>query len=114
MSDNFIPVSHTEIPQERKKEIISKLAKSIVERGLTAPAIMFLESIKPMNFLGAQVMIFFEPIILTFFNIKEYREASLMFEERETVENLIHEIESEENRIKEDKKIKEKSVKEDK
>jgi len=53
---------------------------------LTAPAIMFLESIKPMNFISAQIMIFLEPIILTFFNIKEYREASLIFEERDSVE----------------------------
>jgi hypothetical protein len=56
-------------------------------------------------------MVFFEPIILTFFNINEYREASLMFEERDTIEKLINEIENQENEIKKDKK---KSVKEDK
>lgn len=111
MPDNFVPVSASEISSDRKKEIISKIAKNIVLRGLTAPAIMFLESVKPMNFLGAQVMVFFEPIILTFFNINEYREASLMFEERDTIEKLINEIENQENEIKKDKK---KSVKEDK
>ena len=111
MPDNFVPVSASEISSDRKKEIISKIAKNIVLRGLTAPAIMFLESVKPMNFLGSQVMVFFEPIILTFFNINEYREASLMFEERDTIEKLINEIENQENEIKKDKK---KSVKEDK
>jgi len=114
MPDNFIPVSASEISEERKKEIIFKIAKNIVSRGLTAPAIMFLESVKPMNFLGSQVMIFFEPIILTFFNINEYREASLMFEERNTVEKLINEIENIENEEKKDKKEKKTSVKEDK
>ncbi|HAV92600.1 TPA: hypothetical protein DCW38_05405 [candidate division WOR-3 bacterium] len=111
MPDNFVPVTASEISSDRKKEIISKIAKNIVLRGLTAPAIMFLESVKPMNFLGSQVMVFFEPIILTFFNISEYREASLMFEERDTIEKLINEIENQENEIKKDKK---KSVKEDK
>jgi len=111
MTDNFIPVSPSEISEERKREIIDKIAKNIVRRGLTAPAIMFLESVKPMNFIGAQVMIFFEPIILTFFNINEYREAALIFEERGAVERLIKGIEDSENEIKNDKK---KSVKEDK
>ncbi|MGE3063578.1 MAG: hypothetical protein AB7T10_08105 [bacterium] len=115
MLDNFTPVTYTEITEERKKEILLKIAKNIVARGLTTPAIMFLESVKPMNFVGAQVMIFFEPIILTFFNIKEYREAALMFEERGTVEKLINEIENAENETKKEKiKDKEKSVKEDK
>ncbi|PIP14430.1 MAG: hypothetical protein COX48_00865 [bacterium (Candidatus Stahlbacteria) CG23_combo_of_CG06-09_8_20_14_all_34_7] len=111
MSDNFTPVSYTEISEDRKREIISKIAKNIVSRGLTAPSIMFLESIKPMNFIGGQVMIFFEPIILTFFSIKEYREAALMFEERGTIDKIIAEIENFENVNEKDKK---KSVKEDK
>ncbi|MEO0234141.1 MAG: hypothetical protein ABIN39_01625 [candidate division WOR-3 bacterium] len=110
MDKSFQPVSPKEIPLERKEEILKKIAVSIVKRGLTAPAIMFLESIKPMNFISAQIMIFLEPIILTFFNISEYREASLIFEERDSVEKLIKYIEEFENTNKRNKK----DIKEDK
>ncbi|MEJ5307611.1 MAG: hypothetical protein WHT27_04875 [candidate division WOR-3 bacterium] len=110
MDKSFQPVSPKEIPLERKEEILKKIAESIVKRGLTAPAIMFLESIKPMNFISAQIMIFLEPIILTFFNISEYREASLIFEERDSVEKLIKYIEEVENTHKRNKK----DIKEDK
>ncbi|MEO0288782.1 MAG: hypothetical protein ABIN00_04020 [candidate division WOR-3 bacterium] len=110
MDKSFQPVSSKEIPLERKEEILKKIATSIVKRGLTAPAIMFLESIKPINFISAQLMIFLEPIILTFFNISEYREASLIFEERDSVEKLIKYIEEFENTEKRNKK----DIKEDK
>ncbi|HAF07578.1 MAG: hypothetical protein QME48_04400 [bacterium] len=110
MDKSFQPVSPKEIPLERKEEILKKIAENIVKRSLTAPAIMFLESIKPMNFISAQIMIFLEPIILTFFNIKEYREASLIFEERDSVEKLIRYIEDFENQHKRNKK----DIKEDK
>ncbi len=108
-NNDFKPVAAKEISGERKEGILKKIAENIVNRGLTAPAVMFLETIKPMNFISSQIMIFLEPIVLTFFNIKEYREASLIFEERESVEKLISFIEDFENA----KKSKKKNLKED-
>lgn len=108
-NNDFKPVAAKEISEERKEEILKKIAENIVNRGLTAPAVMFLETIRPMNFISSQIMIFLEPLVLTFFNIKEYREASLIFEERESVEKLISFIEGFENA----KKSKKKNLKED-
>ena len=86
-------VSPDEIPPERKKVLFETLAREIVERRLTAPAIFFLESVKPLNFLGSQAMIFFEPIIHSIFYFQAYSEFAILLQDRETVEKLIQEIE---------------------
>ena len=86
-------VSPDEIPPERRKALLEGLAKGIVERRLTAPAIFFLESVKPLNFLGSQAMIFFEPIIRSVFPFQAYSEFAILLQDRDTVEELIQEVE---------------------
>ena len=82
-----------QISKERQKELIEKLAKAIVERGLSAPAILFLESVKPMNFLGSQAMLFLEPIIKVVFPYQSYSEVAILLENRGCIEQLILELE---------------------
>ena len=60
---------------------------------MTAPAIMALESVKPLNYIGSQAMVFFEPIIQTIFNLKDYDTMRQMLERRETIEMLLLRIE---------------------
>jgi hypothetical protein len=88
--------AEVEIPPERKKALIEKLAKEIVERRLAVPAIMFLETVKPLSFLGSQALIFIEPIVQSIFSFRSYRELTLMMENRENVELLMQEIEQRE------------------
>lgn len=94
-------VSPDDIPEERRKELLEKLAKGIVDRGLTAPAIFFLESVKPLNFLGSQAMIFFEPIVRSIFPFQAYSEFAVLLEDRNTLEHLISEIE----RLEEERRV---------
>lgn len=82
-----------EITEERKKELIEKIAKKVVDMRLTVPAIVFLESMKPLSFIGSQAMVFFEPFFKSIFSFKEYDEIASMLEERENVERLLCEIE---------------------
>jgi len=81
------------ISDERRTELIDKIAKKIVDMRMTVPAILFLESVKPLSFIGSQVMVFFQPIFRTFFSLHEYDEIALMLEERGNVERLILAIE---------------------
>lgn len=111
MLDNFQPVSPEEISQERKEEIISKLAKGIVKRRMTAPAIMFLESIKPINYIGSQLLIFLEPVILAIFPISQYREVAVILEERDSIEHIIRAIENYDDEAIEAEKAEKKSAK---
>ncbi len=73
--------------------VMEKVAKKVVERHMAVPAIMFLESIKPLNYIGAQAMIFFEPIVQSIFVIKDYNVFRRAMERRENVEILLQKIE---------------------
>ena len=75
------------------KAFFSKLAGKIVELKLVTPSIFFLEMVKPLNFIGSQAMIFFGPIISAFVKTDGYYKAAEIFENHNSVEFLIQEIE---------------------
>jgi hypothetical protein len=60
---------------------------------MTVPAIFFLESSKPLAFLGSQLLIFFEPFIQTLFNIRQYQRFAILMEHHENWERLIRKME---------------------
>ncbi|GAX59698.1 ATP-dependent Zn protease [Candidatus Scalindua japonica] len=64
---------------------------------MSVPAIMFLESVRPLNFIGSQAMIFLKPVLSRFFTREEYHKLAIILEKREVVDLLINEIEQKEN-----------------
>ena len=74
-------------------QILDKIAKKVVHWRMTTPAVLFLESVKPMNYVGSQMLVFFEPFVQALFNLKEYNEFIRIMEERENVEKLLVKIE---------------------
>jgi hypothetical protein len=81
-----------ELPPE-ERAVLEKVAKKVVQWRMTVPAILFLESVKPLNFIGAQAMVFFEPIVQSIFSLKDYDTFRLTLERRENIENLLQIIE---------------------
>lgn len=80
------------IPEE-ENAVLEKLARKVVDKGMTVPAILFLESVKPLNYIGSQAMVFFEPMVQTIFNFKDYDTIRVALEKRETLEILLLKIE---------------------
>ena len=80
------------IPPE-EDAVLEKLAKKVVEWHMTVPAILFLESVKPLNYIGSQTMVFFEPIVQSIFSFKDYDNFRQALERRENIENLLQKIE---------------------
>ncbi|MGE5179402.1 MAG: hypothetical protein ACM3PF_09940 [Bacteroidota bacterium] len=60
---------------------------------MTVPAILFLESVKPLSFVGSQAMYFFEPMVRALFQVPEYERFASLMERRESVEELLVRIE---------------------
>ena len=77
--------------------LISKLAGFVVRRNMSVPAVMFLESVRPLNFVGSQAMVFFKPILSRFFTREEYDKLATILENREAIDLLIKEIEQKSN-----------------
>ena len=82
-----------EVTEERKKFLINKIAQKVVDYRLAPIAIVFLESSKPLTFLGNQFLIFMQPFYRAIFSYREYEEITAMLEDRDNVEALICEIE---------------------
>ncbi|MCX6829346.1 MAG: hypothetical protein NT002_08725 [candidate division Zixibacteria bacterium] len=80
------------IPAE-EDAILERVALKVVQWRMAVPAILFLESVKPLNYIGAQTMVFFEPIVQSIFNFKDYEIFRATMERRENVENLLQKIE---------------------
>jgi hypothetical protein len=82
-----------EVTEERKKFLIGKIAQKVIDYRLAPVAIIFLESSKPISFLGNQFLIFMQPFYRALFSYREYEEIAAMLEDRNNIEALICEIE---------------------
>jgi len=80
-------------PTADEQELMNKLARKVIRYGMTVPAILFLESVKPLNYIGSQVMVFFEPFVSALFDVKDYNTFQRMMEKRHNVESLLLTIE---------------------
>ena len=85
--------------------LLTEMSQKIAKRGLTAPAIFFLESVRPLNFISSQLMAFFVPFLTMVFNKEKYDRLMYIFEKRESVKILIDKIqEADEKQPKKRKK----------
>ena len=50
-----------EVSHERSVELIEKIAAFLVKRKMAAPAIMTIESLRPLARLGSQILYFLAP-----------------------------------------------------
>lgn len=75
------------------QRLLERLASKIKKHGLETPAILFLETLKPLNYIGSQVMVFFRPFISSIFSCHEYDRFTKILEHRSSIEELIRKIE---------------------
>jgi len=83
------------------RELIERLAGRVVELRLDVPAVVTLETSKPLSLLAGQTLTFFEPMVQAMFNFPDYRRFAALIERREVLEALTEAIErrAEEARI---------------
>jgi len=79
--------------------LLTDLARKIVRRRLSVPAIFFLETAKPLNYVGAQAMVFFGPFVQVLFESPNYERYTELLERRPTLELLLQMIESYESEL---------------
>ena len=86
-------------------DLLLGLAQKTVKRGLSVPAIFFLESTKPLSYIGSQAMAFFGPFVRILFESPHYYRYQEMLEDRANVElllQIIEELEGERSREEKD------------
>ncbi len=78
---------------EGEAEFLENLANSVKKRRLSAPALLFLETFKPLNYIGSQAMIFFRPFMTIIFPALKFDIMSKSLEKRESINKLISMLE---------------------
>jgi len=84
---------------DNSDKIIKKTAEEIVNRGMSVPAIFFLESTKYISFIGSQFLVFLGPIATCFINNNKYYNIVTLLEDKDNLELLILEIENMQMRL---------------
>ena len=74
--------------------LLDRVAARVVELHMEVPAILALETAKPLTVVASQSMIFLEPMIQALFRFSEYRRFTALIERREVMEALIRGIEA--------------------
>lgn len=82
---------------ERQLMMLDKMADRVIRYRMAMPAILFLESVKPLNYVGSQAMVFLAPIVHSIFTVREYDEVQQALEHRETIAYFVDVLEEKEN-----------------
>ena len=77
-----------------QREAVAKIAKLIGRFGLITPAILFLESMRPLSFVGSQFMHVMSPAVTTLLPLAEWDHLARLLEDRRGMEYVIAQIEA--------------------
>lgn len=83
------------------EDTVELVAREIQLRGLTGPAVMFLESSRPYHPLGSQAMLFFDPVLRGLFG-GDLAEAQRVLADDSGIERLIERLEEIDEEITDD------------
>jgi hypothetical protein len=81
--------------KKNKNDLVKDTTRWIKARGLTVPAIMFLEVSKPFSFIGSQALLLAEPTLGVFAPEGFIPGVAKLLEDRKGLERLICELEAE-------------------
>ena len=78
--------------EDQRDELVEQVAREIQLRGLTGPAVHFLQASRPYRPLGANAMLFFDPVLRGLFG-GEFAGASEILADDAGIEQLIMRLE---------------------
>ena len=82
------------VVSEEAAAAVDRVARFIVRFGITVPAILALESMRPISFVGSQFMHVLSPSVATFLSSSEWEAMAGLLEDRRGLDYLIEHIET--------------------
>jgi len=76
------------LPDDRRADLVETVAREIQLRGLTGPAVCFLEASRADRGLGSGAMLFFDPVLHALFG-GDHQPASTLLADEQGIELLI-------------------------
>jgi hypothetical protein len=84
-------------PTPEERAALDPLIREIKKRGMATPALLFLESVRPLNGIGAQALHFMQPFATAVLDPVRYETLSKYLEKRGSVEWLARQLESDQS-----------------
>lgn len=81
-------------PTDPQVKAVDRLAGLIVRFGLTVPALLTIESVRPLSFIGSQLMYMMSPSIAALFTAAEWDAIASLLEDRRGIDYLLDRIEA--------------------
>ncbi|MDO8673923.1 MAG: hypothetical protein Q7O66_21130 [Dehalococcoidia bacterium] len=73
--------------------LIEQLAAWIERKGMSGPAVLFLEANKPLSFVASQTLLLFQPVLSFALGGRFPGDLALLLEDRTKVDQLISRLE---------------------
>jgi len=80
---------------ESDEALLLAVAQRVVRLRMEVPAVLFLESVRPLSFVGSQAMVFFQPFAQALFPWNQYERFTQLVSDRDNLERLTRLIEAE-------------------
>lgn len=82
----------TPLSDERRDEVVDKLASWIIRKRLATMATVFVEINRPLTFLSSQALLFGNQILAEIFGEKNIHEAYQLLSDRQNADRLLDRI----------------------
>ncbi len=79
---------------DEDRKLLARLAEKVVARRMAMPAILFLGSVRPLNSISSQAMVFLRPFLAGLLNPADYDRMTEIMDRREGIEALVEAIEA--------------------
>jgi hypothetical protein len=80
---------------DEDKAFLDELADGVARRKLTPAAVFFLESVKPLGWIGSQMLLFLRPIVaIVWPDPQKWDRLQALLERRGTIELLLRRLEA--------------------
>jgi hypothetical protein len=94
VEENEVRQLEEELTDDERK-MLDELAAGLARRKLTAAALFFLESHRPLQFIASTVMVFFQPIVqIIWSNPVKWAQLQSVLSKRGSIELLLRRLEA--------------------
>ena len=88
LSQAFALPAHSAPLTAEERALLEHIAQRLAQRRLEAPAILFLESVGPLHFIGSQVLHGLRPFLELVCDPTELERLTVLLERRDSLEQL--------------------------
>lgn len=80
-------------PSASQREAVDRILQEVVRRRMTVPAVMLLETCRPLNYVGSQLLVFFSPMMKIALGTQAQDDFARFLEQRGSIDYLLDRLE---------------------